>query len=143
MAPTQTQDAHKDPVAARKLILDQREANERMVAVAIQAQELTDEAEAARARAEESEDRFRTLFDLAPVAVYSCDRAGVIQRFNQHAAALWGRQPEAGDTDERFCGSFKLFRPDGSSCRTRSVPWPRSWTESVGGGRRRSAHRAA
>ena len=34
MAPTQTQDAHKDPVAARKLILDQREANERMVAVA-------------------------------------------------------------------------------------------------------------
>jgi His Kinase A (phospho-acceptor) domain/PAS domain len=25
-----------------------------------------------------------------------------------------GRQPELGDTDERFCGSFKLFRPDGS-----------------------------
>jgi len=114
VTPNQTQDAHEDPVAARKLILDQREANERMVAVAIEAQELTEQAEAARARAEESEDRFRTLFELSPVAVYSCDRAGVIQRFNQHAAKLWGRQPEVGDTDERFCGSFKMFRPDGT-----------------------------
>jgi PAS domain S-box-containing protein len=114
MMTNQTQDAHEDPVAAHKLILDQREANERMVAVAIEAQELTDQAESARARAEESEERFRTLFDLAPVGVYSCDRAGVIQRFNQHAAELWGRQPEVGDTDERFCGSFKMFRPDGS-----------------------------
>ena len=25
-----------------------------------------------------------------------------------------GRVPAVGDTDERFCGSFKLFRPDGS-----------------------------
>jgi signal transduction histidine kinase len=121
MTTSQMQDAHEDPVAARKLILDQREANERMVAVAIQAQELTEQAEAARALAEattselrESEDRFRTLFDLSPVAVYSCDSAGVIQRFNQHAAELWGRRPELGDTDERFCGSFKLFRADGS-----------------------------
>lgn len=25
-----------------------------------------------------------------------------------------GRKPAPGDTDERFCGSFKLYRPDGS-----------------------------
>ena len=62
----------------------------------------------------ESEERYRTLFDLGPVAVYSCDRAGVIQNFNRRAAELWGRVPAVGDTDERFCGSFKLFRPDGS-----------------------------
>jgi signal transduction histidine kinase len=118
---TQTQDVHEDPVAAQRLILDQREVNERMVAVAIGAQELAELAEAAQARAEattnelrESEDRYRTLFELSPVAVYSCDHAGVIQRFNKHAAALWGRRPEPGDTDERFCGSFKMFRPDGS-----------------------------
>lgn len=61
-----------------------------------------------------SEERYRTLFDLGPVAVYSCDVAGVIQQFNRRAAELWGREPEPGDTDERFCGSFKLFRPDGS-----------------------------
>jgi signal transduction histidine kinase/ActR/RegA family two-component response regulator len=61
-----------------------------------------------------SEERYRTLFDLGPVAVYSCDVAGVIQQFNRRAAELWGREPAPGDTDERFCGSFKLFRPDGS-----------------------------
>jgi signal transduction histidine kinase/ActR/RegA family two-component response regulator len=61
-----------------------------------------------------SEERYRTLFDLGPVAVYSCDAAGVIQQFNRRAAELWGREPAPGDTDERFCGSFKLFRPDGS-----------------------------
>src|SRR4051812_37209051 len=62
----------------------------------------------------ESEDRFRTLFHLSPISVYSCDTAGVIQDFNDGAAALWGRSPERGDTDERFCGSFKLFLPDGT-----------------------------
>jgi PAS domain S-box-containing protein len=71
-----------------------------------------------RKRAEEvlreSEERYRTLFDLGSVAVYSCDTSGVIQDFNRRAAELWGREPALGDTDERFCGSFKLFRPDGS-----------------------------
>ena len=62
----------------------------------------------------ESEERFRTLFDLGPVAVYYCDAGGVIQNFNRRAVELWGRTPERGDTDERFCGSFMMFRPDGS-----------------------------
>jgi PAS domain S-box-containing protein len=61
-----------------------------------------------------SEERYRTLFELGPVAVYSCDASGVIQNFNKRAAELWGRKPVSGTTDERFCGSFKLFRPDGS-----------------------------
>src|SRR6185312_3805495 len=30
------------------------------------------------------------------------------------AAELWCREPALGDTDGRFCGSYKLFRPDGS-----------------------------
>ena len=61
-----------------------------------------------------SEERYRTLFDLAPVAVYSCDASGVIRDYNSRAAELWGRRPEVGDTDERFCGSFRMYRPDGS-----------------------------
>src|SRR5688572_20014816 len=61
-----------------------------------------------------NEERYRTLFDLGPVAVYSCDSAGVIQEFNRRAAELWGREPALGDTDEKFCGSFQLYRPDGS-----------------------------
>lgn len=62
----------------------------------------------------ESEDRYRTLFDLAPVAVYSCDVSGVIRDYNWRATELWGRTPQVGDTDERFCGSFRMYRPDGS-----------------------------
>ena len=62
----------------------------------------------------ENEERYRTLFNLAPVAVYCCDVSGVIRDYNNRAAELWGRKPELGDTDERFCGSFKLYRPDGS-----------------------------
>jgi PAS domain S-box-containing protein len=71
-----------------------------------------------RKRTEESlrrsEERFRTLFDLGPVAVYSCNVSGMIQEFNRRAVQLWGREPAAGDTDEQFCGSFKLFLPDGT-----------------------------
>ncbi len=64
--------------------------------------------------ARNSEERYRVLFELSPVAVYSIDASGVIQDFNRVAAELWGREPALGDTDERFCGSFKLFRPDGT-----------------------------
>jgi PAS domain S-box-containing protein len=62
----------------------------------------------------ETQERYRTLFDLAPIAVYSCDASGVVREYNNRAAELWGRKPESGDTNERFCGSFKLYRPDGS-----------------------------
>jgi len=106
---------------ADTLIVDLREANEQMVAATIRAQESTERADSARSSAETmtnelraSEERYRTLFDLCPVAVYSCDASGVIQKFNHHAAELWGREPAIGDLEERFCGSFKMFRADGS-----------------------------
>src|SRR5450755_3589619 len=93
-------DAHDDLVAKHSLLADQREANAQMVGITIRAQELTDQAVVALARAEaltnelrESHERYRTLFDLCPAAVYSCDASGVIQNFNQHAADLWGREP--------------------------------------------------
>jgi PAS domain S-box-containing protein len=79
---------------------------------------LENESAVDRERAEDAlrkdEERYRTLFDLAPVAVYSCDASGLILEYNNRAADLWGRKPEVGDTDERFCGSFKMYRPDGS-----------------------------
>ena len=62
----------------------------------------------------ENEERYRTLFNLSPMAVYTIDASGVILNFNRHAVELWGREPAVGDTDQRFCGSFKMFRPDGS-----------------------------
>lgn len=103
------------------LLSQQRAANEKLVLAGVQAQEEADQAKRAQAQAEaiaielrESEERYRALFDLSPVAVYSCDASGVIQKFNRIAAELWGRQPAVGDTDEHFCGSFKMFRPDGT-----------------------------
>jgi PAS domain S-box-containing protein len=59
-----------------------------------------------------SEERFRTLFELGPSAVYSCNARGVIEDFNQRATELWGRTP--GDSSELFCGSIRMLRPDGS-----------------------------
>jgi PAS domain S-box-containing protein len=54
------------------------------------------------------------LFDQLPFAVYVCDRDGLVRRFNRRAAELWGRSPKLGDPNERFCGSQRMFRPDGS-----------------------------
>ncbi|MGC2079657.1 MAG: PAS domain S-box protein [Xanthobacteraceae bacterium] len=54
------------------------------------------------------------LFEQLPFAVYICDRDGLVLRYNGRAAELWGRSPVLGDSDERFCGSYRMFRPDGS-----------------------------
>jgi len=54
------------------------------------------------------------LFEQLPFAVYVCDRNGLVLRYNRRAAELWGRSPKLGDPDERFCGSYRMFRPDGS-----------------------------
>jgi len=60
-----------------------------------------------------SDARFRALFDLGPVGVYSCDTSGRIVEFNRCAALMWGRSPKTGEHGERFCGSTKLVFPDG------------------------------
>jgi PAS domain S-box-containing protein len=83
-----------------------------------------------RKRADEairqSEKRYRTLFDLVPVAVYTCDAKGLIQEYNQHAVELWGRQPKRNDPSERFCGSFMIFYPDGRPMPHHKCPMARA-----------------
>jgi two-component system sensor histidine kinase UhpB len=54
------------------------------------------------------------LIDLLPVAVYVCDRNGVITQYNRRAAQVWGREPRCGDPAERFCGATRLYLPDGT-----------------------------
>ena len=83
-----------------------REMNDALLVSSVRQHEMAEQAQ-------ESAEGYRTLFDLVPVAVYSCDASGVIQQFNRRAAELWGREPLAGDTG-RFCGSFRMFRTDGS-----------------------------
>ena len=80
-----------------------------------------------------SEDRYRTLFELAPVAVYSCDASGMIRDYNRRAAELWGRTPQVGDTDERFCGSFRMYRPDGTYMPHEQCPMGDVLTAKVSG----------
>lgn len=61
-----------------------------------------------------SELVFRRLLDKLPAGAYTCDPDGLITYFNQHAEQLWGRQARLNDPRDRFCGSFKLFSPDGN-----------------------------
>jgi two-component system, chemotaxis family, CheB/CheR fusion protein len=97
-----------------KLELQMRDMNESLLISSLRQHELVEQAEKANAALRENEERYRTLFELCPVAVYSCDLSGLIQQFNRRAVELWGRTPALGDTDEQFCGSFRLYRPDGS-----------------------------
>jgi PAS domain S-box-containing protein len=61
----------------------------------------------------ESEQRFRRLVELMPVAVYVCDTSGIIQMYNHRAVELWGREPKLGDPAQRYCASLRLWSPDG------------------------------
>ena len=57
-----------------------------------------------------------------PVGAYLCDPAGLITFFNQGAADLWGREPKLNDAADRYCGSLRLFWPDGAPM-AHSVCW--------------------
>jgi PAS domain S-box-containing protein len=115
---TETAQVHGDTVAMNEALLlgsiRQHELTEVAEILNVQLRAEMDEHQHAAEELRASEERYCTLFNLGPVAVYSCDASGVIQTFNRRAAELWERKPAVGDTDERFCGSFKLFRPDGS-----------------------------
>jgi PAS domain S-box-containing protein len=51
------------------------------------------------------------LLEALPVAVYTTDADGRITFYNQAAVELWGYRPELGAL---WCGSWKLYWPDGS-----------------------------
>jgi PAS domain S-box-containing protein len=50
------------------------------------------------------------LLEALPVAVYTTDAEGRITFYNEAAAELWGSRPEVGS---QWCGSWRLFWPDG------------------------------
>ena len=53
---------------------------------------------------------YRQFLEALGVAVYTTDAEGRITFFNEAAADLWGRRPAIG---EEWCGSWKLYWPDG------------------------------
>jgi PAS domain S-box-containing protein len=54
----------------------------------------------------------RKAIEALPVAVYMTDAEGRLTFYNEAAAALWGQRPQLGDS--KFCGSWKLYWPDGT-----------------------------
>ena len=64
-----------------------------------------------RSRAAEELTEPRWLLDALPAALYVTDAAGRIIYFNEAAAALWGCRPKLHS--DHWCGSWRLFWPDG------------------------------
>jgi PAS domain S-box-containing protein len=60
----------------------------------------------------ESEARLRALIEALPAVVYATDETGCITYCNEAAVRLWGRRPEPGT--DAWCGSWRLYRPDGT-----------------------------
>jgi PAS domain S-box-containing protein len=56
---------------------------------------------------------FQHLLQNLPAGAYTCDPKGLITYYNPQALQLWGRAPELNNPADRFCGSFKLFSPEG------------------------------
>lgn len=52
------------------------------------------------------------LLDAIPAAVYATDVQGRVTMFNRAAAELAGREPQLGQ--DRWCITWRLYRPDGS-----------------------------
>ena len=67
---------------------------------------------AAPERLKSTEEAFRDLLGALPAAIYVTDAAGRITYYNDAAVALWGLSPVLGNS--KFCGSWRLYRPDGT-----------------------------
>jgi PAS domain S-box-containing protein len=68
----------------------------------------------------DNELQFRELLEALPAAVYTIDAEGRITFFNEAAADLWGCRPELGKSE--WCGSWRLFWPDGRPMRHDECP---------------------
>jgi PAS domain S-box-containing protein len=69
------------------------------------------------------------LFDHLPIAIYTCDKDGYITSFNKAAVKLWGRTPETNK--ELWCGSWKIFKPNGQPLPLDTCPMARTLKEGI------------
>ena len=81
---------------------------------------------ATEARLQHSEERFRQLLDVVPVAIYASDVDGRILEYNEAAAALWGKRPKRGVSCRNFYQDFALELPDGTPLPNELAPWSRA-----------------
>jgi PAS domain S-box-containing protein len=59
-----------------------------------------------------SEEGAHALLHALPAAIYTTDAAGHITFYNEAAAALWGCRPQLNA--DQWCGSWRMYRPDGT-----------------------------
>jgi len=98
--------------AADYLIKDRLTRLGPAVAHAIEQNRLRRDRQRAVEALRDSEARYRQLLAGLPVAVCTTDADGYLTLFNAAAEAIWGRRPELGR--DRWCGSLRMRRPDGS-----------------------------
>jgi PAS domain S-box-containing protein len=67
-----------------------------------------------------SEPHGYDVLQALPAAVYITDASGKITFYNEAAAALWGHRPQLGK--DEWCGSWKLFWPDGKPMKHEECP---------------------
>ncbi len=62
----------------------------------------------------------RTVLAALPIAIYTTDAEGRLTFYNEAAARLWGREPTL--FREKWCGSHKIFRADGTRMPPEECP---------------------
>ncbi|MCO5066472.1 MAG: PAS domain S-box protein [Rhizobiaceae bacterium] len=69
--------------------------------------------DASKGQAGTARDRrwFEQILHSLPAAIYTTDASGKITFYNAAAVAMWGVRPEVGRSE--YCGSWKLYWPDG------------------------------
>jgi PAS domain S-box-containing protein len=67
-------------------------------------------------------EEFQRLLAKLPVAAYTCDVEGLVTFYNRHAVEVWGREPRLNHPQDRYCGSFRLYTPEGDP-----VPHEECW----------------
>lgn len=79
-----------------------------------------------RTAKQQSNDLYHRDIDLLnlisglPVAIYTCNKVGIITFYNEAAAKLWGRRPEINK--DLWCGSWKIYKTDGSNLSLDTCP---------------------
>lgn len=68
-----------------------------------------------------------SLLMALPAAVYATDPSGFIIFYNDSAVTLWGRRPILGE--DQWCGSWRIFYPDGTPMRHEDCPLARALRE--------------